>query len=151
MAGDLLSAMVAASKKVADPIASAYASGNRAYRVKLERPGLLPTFDRDAGAFTNPEDAVLYTGPARIHESNGGSTMDIAGEEMTLTAVTISIDSYTGLGPRIDDLVTVLSNDASIATHLVDRVFTVTGVQVGGHFGIGYVLYTVGVAPSRRT
>ena len=51
----------------------------------------------------------------------------------------------------MDDLLEVIQDEQSIATHLAGRVFAVGSVEVGGHFGIGYVMALSGVAPSRRT
>lgn len=147
---DLLSALVQRSKQVADPVAAAYASGNRPFRVRLTRPHVVATYSRDLRQFINPDDAPLYLGRARITTAAGGSEMEIGDERMTISAARASIDQYKGPMPRIDDLLEVLSTPQSTQTHLAGRVFKVDSVEVGGHFGIGYVLLLSGVAPSRR-
>jgi hypothetical protein len=146
----LLTAIVAASKKVADPMAKSYASGNRILTVRISRPGAAPTFNRTTQRFTNPSDAEIYLGPARIRPATGGAQVEVAGEDTTYTSVAISIDGG-GTAPRIDDLVQVIDNAVSRGAHLADRVFTVVDVEVGGHFDIGYALRAVGAEPSRRT
>lgn len=149
--GDLLSALVQRSKQIADPLAAAYASGNRAFTVELSRPGADVTFDRDAKAFLNPADPVLYTGPARIYTITGGMELQIGDEDMVLSSARISIDSYDGPAPQHGDLLTIIDTAQAQNTHAVGRVFQVEDVEIGGHFGIGYTMTTRGVAPSPRT
>lgn len=147
---DLLSALVQRSKQVADPIAQAYASGNRPYQVSLSRPGAPPTWDRNTNTMVNPIDEVLYTGPGRFPVGSGPVELEVGGERQTFTSVRCSINPYIGPRPRIDDLLTVLDTPQSQATQMVGRTFTVQGVEVGGHFAIGYQLTLMGVDPSRR-
>lgn len=151
MGGDLLSALVQRSKQVADPLAAAYASGNRPFTVLLTRPAVLPTFDRSTRGFSNTDDEVLYRGRARIYPASSGSELDVAGERTSFSSARASIDLYEGPMPRIDDLLEVLATEQSTTTHLAGRTFAVADVEVGGHYGIGYVLTLTGVAPSRRT
>lgn len=145
-----MSALVQASKAYAEPMARAYAEGNRVYVVTVERPGGPATFDRATGAFVDPPDTVLYTGPARIFPATGGADLDIGDERTPFNAATITINLYDGTPPRVDDVVRVTSTPQSRATHLADRVFEVTGVDVGGHYGTGWTLQTLGAAPSRH-
>lgn len=147
---DLLSAMVGRSKDVAQPLAQAFASGNRPYRVRLERPGDRPSFDRETGTMTNPVDEVIYVGPARIFPVTGPLELEVGDERTTFSSARISIDNFAG-DPRVDDIVTVLDNPQGELGRLVGRQFTVLDVEVGGHFDIGWELTTQGVAPSRRT
>lgn len=160
MATDLLSALVQRSKQVADPIATAYASGNRPFHVRVSRPSVIATFDRDTGQLTNPADQVLYEGPARIWTVTGGVEMEIGDERTMFSSARASIDSTVRDAqgntvpvtiPRVDDLFEILPNGQSQATHLSGRAFTVTDIEVGGHYSTGYVLTLSGVAPSRRT
>ena len=148
---DLLSALVQRSKQVADPRAAAYASGNRPYMVTLVRPGVAATYNRATKAMTNPVDVLLYTGPARFTVLAGPVEVEVGDERTTLSSATISIDAYNGSAPRVDDIVAVLVSAQSTATHMSGRQFTVTGVEAGGHFGIGYIMSALGVAASRRT
>lgn len=157
MAADLLSAMVARSKQAADPIATAYASGNRPFTVTITRPGARSSFDRDAAEFVNPADDIIYSGPARIWTVSGGVDLDIGDERMTLSNARASIDAFTAdnapdpaLFPRVDDVFTVVTTPQASQTHLVGRVFAVGDVEAGGHFGLGFVMSLTGVAPSRR-
>lgn len=148
---DLLSAMVAASKGYAQPIAQSYASGNRPYLVRLTRVGAASYFDRTTKVLVNPPDVTLYTGPARIFPVTGPVELELGDERQTFSSARISIDNYTGSEPRVDDLVEVLDNAQAQLGRLVGRVFTVNDVEAGGHFDIGWELTTTGVAPSRRT
>lgn len=150
---DLLSAIVRASKRLADPRALAFTSGNRPYTVKISRPGEVPTFNRATGVFNNPVDTLIYQGPARISPASEGAQTDFGGEQLTFTAVQISIDDVPAgsPSPRVDDLVEVLTDDLSTSTQIAGRIFTVTGVIVGGHFNIGFQLSATGAEPSRRS
>ena len=148
---DLLSALVRGSKDWAQPIAASYASGNRVYAVRISRPVVLPTYDRDTGVFDNPEDSLVYDGPARIYPLSGGAQLSTGDEITEASSVTISIDSDVELVPRVDDLIEVVEDGQSTETHLAHRVFTVVDVAVGGHFAIGFTLTAVGAAPSRRS
>ena len=147
---DLLSAMVKASKKVADPLAAAYASGNRPFTVRITRPTTVGSYDRKTNKFINDPDELIYQGPARIYAATGGLELEIGDERTTFTSARASIDGG-GQPPRVDDLFAIVDTDQAQATHLVGRVFTVSDVEVGGHFGIGYRLSLSGAAPSRRT
>lgn len=150
MADSLLAAMVQASKAYANPIAADYAAGNRIYVVTLERPGRVGDFNRLTGQWVDTPDATLYTGPARIYPASGGADLEIGDERTPFNAATISINLYEGLPPRVDDVVRVTSTPLSRSTHLADRVFEVTGIDVGGHFSIGWSLQTLGAGPSRH-
>lgn len=151
MGTELLSALVQRSKQVADPIAQAYASGNRAFQVRLIRPHVTATFDRDSSTFVNPPDETLYEGPARFWPGGQGVELEIGDERTSFTSARCSINLYDGKPPRVDDLVEVLDTRQSRATHLAGRVFSVSDVEVGGHFSTGYTLTLSGAAPSRRT
>jgi hypothetical protein len=148
---DLVSALVKASKAFADPIVSSYASGNRTYQVRITRPGDDPTYDRATGEFSNPDDVLVYEGPARIWPITGSAQVTAGDEVEDISQVHISIDDTALLPPRLEDLVTVLVDEASQAGHVADRQYTVADVQVGGHFSYGWHLTGSGVAPSRRT
>lgn len=148
---DLLSAMVGRSKEVAQPRAAAYASGNRAFQVRITRPHVLGTYDRDLRSFTNPADTVIYEGPARIFTATGGAELDVGDERTVFSVARATIDHYEGEPPRGDDLLEVLVTPQSSQTHIAGRVFSIGSVEVGGHFGIGYALALSGAAPSRRT
>lgn len=148
---DLLSALVRGSKNYAQPKAASYASGNRPYLVRLTRVGAAAFYDRDTSLLVNPVDTTLYTGPARIFPVTGPVEMEIGDERATLSSARISIDNYTGPEPRVDDLLEVLNNDQSQLARLVGRIFTITDVEVGGHFDIGWELTGTGIAPSRRS
>jgi len=147
---DLLSALVMGSKKYADPIASSYAAGNRPFTVRITRPGVLPTYDRATKVFTNPADELVYDGPGRLTTASGGGSTVIGDEETQFSTVRLSINGG-GTAPRRDDLVLVVDDAQSQATHIAGRVFTVLDVEVGGHYGIGFVLSLSGAEPSRRT
>lgn len=147
----LLSAMVAASKKVADPLVASYASGNRVYTVRLTRPGAPSTFDRATGAYTDIPDEVLYTGPGRIWPITGGASVTFEDERSDISSVRVSIDDYDGEPPRLDDVLEVLDTPQAQAAHLAGRVYEVSDVEVGGHYGYGWHLTGTGIAPSRRT
>lgn len=157
---DLLSALVQRSKQVADPLAQAYAAGNRPFTVRLTRPGTAGTFNRATRDFDNPADQLLYQGPARIWSAAGGVELEIGDERTSFTNARCSLNYFSAdtsppeareLAPRVDDLLEVLDTPQGVATHLVRRVFTVGDVEVGGHFGTGWVLTLSGAAPSRRT
>lgn len=147
----LLSALVSRSKQVADPLAAAYASGNRPFTVRVTRPGPPSTFDRATGQMDNPADLEVYLGPARISTLSGPVELEIGDERTTMSSARISIDAGGELFPRVDDIVDVVETEQATQTHLVGRSFTVTDVEAGGHFGIGYVLSVMGIAPSRRS
>lgn len=147
---DLLSAMIARSKQAADPIASSYASGNRPFHVRVTRPNVNPSYDRATQVFTNPPDQLVYDGPGRLTTASGPVEVSVGDEQTFFSTARLSIDAG-GEIPRRDDLVLVLSDGQSNATHLAGRVFTVQDVEVGGHFGIGYVMSVLGAAPSRST
>lgn len=162
MAGDLLSAMVQRAKAYASPIAQSYASGNRPYRVEIHRPGPPQEYDRTTQQMVNPADILVYRGAAKIGDLGGPIELDIGGERITMASAQISIDYDTEidpedpnaqvrLAPRVDDVVTVLEDEQSLATHIAGRTFTVTAAGAGGHYGIGWVLQALGVSPSRRT
>lgn len=152
-ADDLLGAVIRTSRNLAAPVVHSYASGNRPYSVRIERPHTMVEFDRATLTTTNPEDEVIYVGPARFARASGGSTLDIGDERMVMTTVQVSIDDYSGPPPRVDDIITVLPDNAMLAqtTGAVGRAFTVLDVEIGGHYDIGYVLTAQGTAPSRRT
>lgn len=147
---DLLSALVARSKVVADPRAAAYASGNRPYLVRITRPAAQPTFNRNTNTYTDPADTVVYEGRARLYTISGGSEADIGDERVQFSSAQMSIDSRPGVLPRVDDLVVVLSNAQSISNQVVGREFTVNDVEIAGHFDVGILLTLTGAAPSRR-
>lgn len=147
---DLLSAMVAGSKEWAEPVAAAYAEGNRRLRVIITRPGTEVSYDRDTG-FTNPDDTEVYDGPARMWPVGWGSTLNAGDEVIEATSARISINEDVDVAPRVDDLVHIFDDAESRKVHVAGRDFTVVGVEVGGHFGIGYHLDLVGAEPSRRT
>lgn len=147
---DLLSALVGRSKEVADPRAAAYASGNRAFQVRITRPAVLGVYDRDARSFVNPADTLIYEGPARIYTATGGAELDVGDERTVFSVARATIDHYDGDPPKADDLLEVLATPQSTQTHVQDRVFSVGSVEVGGHFGIGYALALSGAAPTRR-
>lgn len=142
--------MVRRSKAHADPRAASYASGNRAFEVRITRPAVLGTFNRATKAFSNPADQLIYRGPARIYTAVGGAELEVGDERTVFSTATASIDSYSGPPPQSDDLVEVLSTPQSTQTHLAGRVFSIGSVQAGGHFDIGYVLALSSVAASRR-
>lgn len=157
MSGDLAAALVSASKRFADPIAASYASGNRAYNVQLKRPGPPGTFNRDTNSFNPRQDVLLYTGPARIYLSSETVELPIGDETRPFNAAMISIDYFNTdnapnpkIIPRVDDIVVVVDDDQAEAGHLPNRIFEVTGVEIGGHFGIGWTLRTIGAMPSRE-
>ncbi|MEO6203989.1 MAG: DUF6093 family protein [Mycobacteriales bacterium] len=147
----LVSAIVAASKAYASASVDDHAAGNRVYSVRVTRPGAAPAYNRGTQVMVNPVDAVLYEGPARITNSSGGGSLDIGGEETSFTSLTVSIDAYAGLVPRVEDLVEVLESPLSVKALLSGRDFAVTSVDVGGHYAFGYTLQVTGAAPSRRT
>lgn len=147
---NLLAAMVAASKRVADPIAAGYAEGNRAFQVIITRPGGEPTYDRDTKEFVNPEDPVIYEGPGRLTTGSGPVEVQVGDESLSFTSARLSINSG-GTIPRKDDLVFIVDDEQSQATHVAERWFAVQDVEVAGHFGVGYVMSVLGVSPSRRT
>lgn len=156
MAGDLLSAMVQRSKQIADPRAAAYASGNRAYQVRLSRPGVLGSFDRVTGLWTNPPDTVLYEGPARIYAAHGGIELEIGDERTPFNAAQVTIDYFDPdnspdptKAPQTDDVLEVLDTPLSQATHLAGRSFEVTAVDVGGHYGTGWTMQVLGAGAHR--
>lgn len=147
----LLTAMVNASRAYAQPVAKAYASGNRPFTVELRRPGgAEPTYDRVTHQMTNPEDPLLYRGPGRIHLANPDTQIEIGEERTSFISTVISIDTYDGDPPQVDDTVTVVDDAESRATHMAGRVFEVTGVERGGHFDIGWRLNVTGAMPSRH-
>lgn len=156
----LLAALVQRSKQVADPVAQAYAAGNRPFTVRLMRPATAGTFDRATRDFVNAADQLLYQGPARIWTGGGGMELEIGDERTSFTSARCSLNYFDAttspaealeLAPRVDDLLEVLDTPQGAATHLVGRSFTVGDVEVGGHFGTGWVLTLTGAAPSRRT
>ena len=150
MAESLLAALVRDSKTYGDPLAAEYASGNRSYLVTLTRPSAPSSFDRTSGQFLNVADQVLYIGPARVYGSSGASELEIGDERTPFTSTTISIDDYAGLGPEVDDVVQVMDTPQAQANNIALRFFEVTGVDVGGHFGIGWTLRVLGAGPSRH-
>lgn len=152
---DLGSALAAASRAFAVPIAKSYASGNRNFTVRLERPGAPATYDRDTGQWTDREMVLIYTGPARIFPSN--EEMENVGDEerVPFNAVTATLDYFTDanapdptLRPEADDLLTVVDDAVSQDAHLPNRAFEVTGVALGGYLSTGWTLSAVGAAPS---
>lgn len=152
---DLASAIVRSSRAYAQPIAAAYASGNRHFLVELRRPsGGKPFYDRDTGLLVNPEDPLLYRGPARIHLGGPDVEIEVVDEGTSMLSTVISIDPTDSEdrapSPRADDSVTIIDNADSQAAHLAGRVFEVTGVERGGHFDIGWRLHVLGAMPSRQ-
>lgn len=147
---DLLSALVGRSKEVADPRAAAYASGNRAFEVRITRPAVLGTYDRDTRVFANPNDGLIYEGPARIYTAQGGAELDIGDERSVFAVARATIDHYDGPPPVADDLLYVITTPLSTQTHIADRTFSIGSVEVGGHFGIGYAFAISGVSKTRR-
>lgn len=147
----LLSAIVRSSRDYAKPIAQAYASGNRPFTIEVRRPaGGMPTYDRTTNTMTNPEDPLLYRGPGRIHLSSPDTRIEVGEEDTSFISTMISIDTYDGEPPQVDDTVTVVGSADAADAHLTGRVFEVTGVERGGHFDIGWRLDVQGAMPSRH-
>lgn len=150
LAESLVSALIKASKAYADPIAAAYASGNRPYTVLITRAAAEPGFDRDTGQFQQSTRGEVYNGPARIYASPGGAELDIGDERTSFNSATITIDNTDGPQPRVGDQIRVQIDAQSEATHIAYHLFDVTGVEVGGHYGVGWTLQTLGVSPGRH-
>jgi hypothetical protein len=151
-ATELLRALVRRSVRIADVYASAYASSNRLYQVLVTRPGAQPTFNRATATWSNPEDEVLYEGPARVYSVSNGGSLSVGDEPTYYSATRVSIDDLPegSKMPRRDDLVQVLANAEAEAGGVVGRVFRVDDVELGGLLTAGITMSVSGVAPSRQ-
>lgn len=146
---DLTSALVAASKSYAEPIASAYAAGNRAYHVRITRPGDPGVFDRNTGRWVGRTVDLVYDGPARIWVDGGTGLREEGDEQIPFNDIRLSINQGDRL-PRVDDDLHVVDDAQSEGTQLAGRDFEITGVEIGGHFATGVTLSATGAAPSRH-
>lgn len=146
---DLTSALVASSKQWAQPIAAAYASGNRVYHVLVTRPGDPGTFDRNTGQWVGRTTTTVYDGQARIWVDEGTGLREEGDEQIPFNDIRLSIDHSDPM-PRVDDALHVVDDAQSASTQLAGRDFEITGVEIGGHFDTGVTLSATGAAPSRH-
>lgn len=163
---DLVSAIARGSRVFAEPIAQAFASGNRTWLVELRRPSGQPDFNRDEGAFVKRTAETYYRGPARIFPS-AETTREVGDEDVPFNVARATVDFFTpqvldeddvvvsgnsahpDWQPRADDILVVMPDPQSAQDHLDDRVFEITGVNVGGYIATGWSLELVSAAPSR--
>lgn len=154
---DLVSALARASRDYAAPIAQAYASGNREYHVRIDRPGDPGVFDRSTGQWTGRARALIYDGPARIMDDPDSAPRDIGDETIPFNVVRVSLDRFsdatssTGFaGPRADDVITVIDDPMSREGNIAGRRYEITGVGLGGFISTGWLVTAQGPAPSRH-
>lgn len=147
---DLLSALIRGSKAWANPIAEAYASGNRDVAITIVRPAGLPVFDRVTGGYTETQDTTIFTGLARIWPVQGSAQVTVGEDVQDISQVKISVDNYDGTHPRLEDLVIVGATPEADDANVSRRVFTIADVEVGGYFNTGWTFTGTGVAESRR-
>lgn len=141
----LLSKLVRRSVKLAQPLARAYAEGNMTMEVEITRPAK-STFDRNTGRMTNPPDATVYTGVARMYEVVGGQAYNLGDEPQFYASSYVSIPVSAPRPWANDDVRIVTAEDPA----LVDRHYRITGVDTGGLLPAVHRCAVIGAEPAQN-
>lgn len=122
--------------------------------VRVVRPAVAG-YNETTREYTKPTTVVVYDSAvtpgagdiAGVTAANGPITYSVGDEPTYYESLTVTIPVTCPIQPRIDDLVTILSNPDR---DLVGRVFRVMDVPAGGRINPTTTMACTGIAPSRQ-
>lgn len=124
-------------------LAKSYAEGNMNCTVRVSRP-TDAVFNRATGVLSEPAEATVYAGKARITGLSGPVQLSIGDDQQFYSSCYVSVP--LSAAPQVDDIVQITgSPDAGV----IGRFFRVEDVEGGGEMPVVRRMRVTGVQHSR--